>query len=98
MGRKIVRSMLPFKSLTIAFILPACLAAQPKLRLSEVQDAAPVRYRATLDLDPAKESFSGVIDIQVAVRKPVATLWLNATKINVKEASVTAAGKSRKAV
>jgi len=71
--------------------------AQPKLRLAEVEDVAPVRYQATLDLDPAKASFDGAIAIQAAVRKPVATLWLNASKIHVKEASAIAGGKSYKA-
>ena len=85
------------KIMAALLILPATLAAQPKLRLSEVEDAAPVSYRATLDLDPAKDSFSGAIAIQLAVRKPVETLWLNAIKIQVKEATATAGGKSWKA-
>jgi cytosol alanyl aminopeptidase len=97
--------MLPLQNLKIiaampwivALILPASLAAQPKLRLSEVEDVAPVHYQATLDLDPAKSSFSGAIAIQIAVRKPVETLWLNATKIQVKEATASAGGKSWKA-
>jgi len=76
----------------------AVLGAQPKLRLAEVEDVAPVRYQAALDLDPAKDSFSGAITIQAAVHKPVATLWLNATKIQVKEASASEGGKSYQAV
>lgn len=92
-----VSSMVSFQSLTIvALILPACLAAQPKLRLSEVEDVAPVRYQATLDVDPAKASFSGVLTMQVSVRKPVETLWLNASKIQVKQASATEGGKTWK--
>ena len=85
------------RNFSILFLLPACLVAQPKLRLSEVEDVAPVSYRATLDLDPAKADFTGTIRMQVNVRKPVATLWLNATKIKVKDASATVAGKMRKA-
>src|SRR5580704_15530597 len=73
------------------------LSAQPKLRLAEVEDVSPVRYQATLDLDPAKESFSGAIAIQTTVRKPVTTLWLNASKIVVKDASAIAGGKTVKA-
>jgi alanyl aminopeptidase len=77
---------------------PVRMSAQPpKLRLSEVQDLSPTRYQATLDLDPAKPSFSGTITIQVAVRKPAQTVWLNAAKINVLEASAIAAGKTWKA-
>ena len=77
--------------------IAALLAAQPKLRLSEVEDVAPIQYRATLDLDPAKTPFSGAITIQAEVRKPVETLWLNASKIQVKDASATVAGKTYKA-
>jgi cytosol alanyl aminopeptidase len=79
-------------------LIPTLLTAQPKLRLSEVEDVAPVSYQATLDLDPSKESFSGTITIHVDVRKPVETLWLNASKIQVKDASAIAGGKSWKAV
>jgi alanyl aminopeptidase len=78
-------------------MIAALAAAQPKLRLSEVEDVSPVRYQATLDLDPAKESFTGAITIEAAIRKPVETLWLNATKIQVKEAAATEGGKSYKA-
>jgi alanyl aminopeptidase len=73
------------------------LSAQPKLRLAEVEDVSPIRYQATLDLDPAMESFSGAISIQTTVRKPVTTLWLNASKIAVKDASAIAGGKTVKA-
>lgn len=69
----------------------------PKLRLSEVQDISPTHYQATLDLDPAKPSFSGTIAIEVAIRKAAQTVWLNANKIKVLEASATAAGKTWKA-
>ena len=84
-------------ALPLVLLMPARLAAQPKLRLAEVQDVAPTRYQATLDLDPSKESFQGSITIQVDVRKPIETLWLNADKIQVKEASATAGGKTWKA-
>ena len=84
--------------LLTALSLPVPMLAQPpKLRLSEVEDIAPTRYQATLDLDPAKPSFSGAIVIQVAVHKPAQTVWLNATRINVQEATAMAAGKSFKA-
>ncbi|HEX3748288.1 MAG TPA: M1 family metallopeptidase [Bryobacteraceae bacterium] len=87
-------------TLTIAAGLPtlAMLAlAQPKLRLSEVEDVAPVRYQARLDLDPAKPSFPGTIAIQVSVHKPVQTLWLNANRIQVKAASAVVGGKTYQA-
>src|SRR5664279_4762823 len=66
----------------------------PKLRLSEVQDIAPASYRADLTLDPGKDSFAGVIDIGVVVKKPVETIWLNANKIAVEGASIASGGKT----
>lgn len=69
----------------------------PKLRLSEVEDISPARYRVDLNLDPGKSAFTGSILIQLAARKPVQTIWLNASKIAVQNASLTAAGKSMQA-
>ena len=100
-GRKIVSRMISRQRCTLIAGLPimaALLAAQPKLRLSEVEDVAPTGYQATLDLDPAKTPFRGAITIQADVRKPVETLWLNASRIQVTDASATAAGKTYKAV
>ena len=39
----------------------------PKLRLSEVEDISPSRYRVDLSLDPDKTDFTGSISIQLAV-------------------------------
>ncbi|HUB81083.1 MAG TPA: M1 family aminopeptidase [Bryobacteraceae bacterium] len=74
----------------------AICAAQPKLRLAEVENAEPVRYQAALDLDPARNSFSGAITIQLAVHQPVGTLWLNANKIQVKQVSASEGGRTYK--
>jgi hypothetical protein len=43
-----------------------------------------------LSLDPDKTDFTGSISIQLAVRKPVQTIWLNAKKIAVQDAWLTA--------
>src|ERR1039457_3425211 len=73
----------------------AFAAAQPpKLRLSEVQDIAPARYRVELTLDPTKDSFSGVISIEVNLKQPAQTIWLNANQITVEEASASSGGKT----
>ncbi len=66
----------------------------PKLRLGEVEDAAPTRYRVELTLDPAKDSFSGSVRISLAIRKPFTVLWLNASKIEIESAELnTRAGR-----
>jgi cytosol alanyl aminopeptidase len=76
-------------------LLPCAFSASqpPKLRLAEVEDITPTRYRADLTLDPDKEAFTGSIAIQVDIRKPVQTIWLNATRITVQSASLAASGK-----
>lgn len=58
----------------------------PTLRLPDT--VAPASYRVELALDPSKPSFSGSIAIQVNVKQPVQTIWLNATNIKVEEASL----------
>lgn len=74
----------------------ACFAAgqPPKLRLAEVQHIAPVHYRVDLTLDPEKNTFTGSLDIRVDVKEPLTTIWLNASKIVVRDASITGGEKS----
>jgi alanyl aminopeptidase len=72
-------------------------ATPPKLRLGEVQDVAPVRYRAELTLDPAKESFSGSVQIALAIHKPLTVLWLNASKIGIEGVELKTAAGSQSA-
>lgn len=62
---------------------------QPKLRLGEVEQAHPENYKVDLTLDPNREDFDGVIDIRVNIEHALPILWLNATDINVKSASVS---------
>src|ERR1039457_1437890 len=80
----------------LAALCGSALAAgqPPKLRLSEVQDVAPARYRVELTLDPAKDNFSGVISIEVNLKQPAQTIWLNANQIAVEQASATSGGKT----
>lgn len=77
-----------------AFLLCSTLRGDqaPTLRLPDT--VAPTSYRAQLSLDPAKPTFSGSIAIQVDVKQPVETIWLNASGITVQEASFEAAGKT----
>ena len=68
----------------------------PKLRLSEVQSVTPSSYQADLTLDPTKDDFSGTIVMQLEIAKATQTIWLNQEKIVVKEALLTAGGKTVK--
>src|SRR5436853_141771 len=62
----------------------------PKLRLSEAQQIEPAEYRVNLSLDPNKDDFEGSIQIRIDVRKPTSVIWLNANRIAVRTASITA--------
>jgi cytosol alanyl aminopeptidase len=72
----------------------AAFAQQPpKLRLAEVQDVAPTSYRVKLDLDPAKDIFSGSIQISLTVKKPFTTLWLNTSELTLQKIELITSGK-----
>ncbi len=64
----------------------------PQLRLPE--SVAPSSYRVALKIDPAETSFTGRVEIQLDVKQPVETLWLNASQIDISEAKLTAGGKT----
>ncbi len=70
------------------------LAAEqpPQLRLPG--NVAPTSYRVAMKLDPAETTFSGQIEIQIQIKQPVETIWLNAAKIDISEAKLTSAGKT----
>src|SRR3954453_6238501 len=69
-------------------VFPAFLLAQipPKLRLPG--DVQPLRYELNLRLNPAEDNYSGHVAIEVAVRQPSQTIWLNATELKLTKAVV----------
>ncbi len=68
-------------------------ADTPKLRLDD--NVRPVKYSVDLKLLTDSPEFTGTVDIDVDVRKPTSTLWLNAKDLTIRSASVT--GKWRQA-
>jgi alanyl aminopeptidase len=52
----------------------------------------PESNRVSLVLDPAKDSFSGRIEIAARVAAPVRELWLNAQNLTLSEATVSVGG------
>ena len=58
--------------------------AAPTLRLPD--DAAPLRYRASLEVDPKATSFRGHIEIDVTMKRAVDQLWLNAQDLVIDKA------------
>jgi alanyl aminopeptidase len=70
------------RSIVLLFAVAApALAAPPKLRLPD--GARPTRYQVAVTVDPAADRFSGTIDIDLQVQKPLDTLWLNATELKI---------------
>jgi alanyl aminopeptidase len=63
-------------------------AAEPGLRLGN--DVVPLRQSVTLDLDPASEAFRGQVTIDVRLAKPLSTIWLNATELEIDQATIRA--------
>src|SRR5512143_3669514 len=45
------------------------------------KDVVPSEYRLGLDLDPARETFDGAVDISIQVRRPVDGIVLNAFEL-----------------
>ena len=72
----------------------AAVAAEqpPTLRLPDT--IAPTSYRVDLHLDPAKNDFAGSVNIEVTLTAPAQTIWLNANRITVQTAALSAQGKS----
>jgi alanyl aminopeptidase len=74
--------------------LATCLLAAeepPTLRLPDT--VAPTSYRVELSLDPSKETFSGHVSINVDVKQPVRTIWLNANHLEISDARLNAGGR-----
>jgi cytosol alanyl aminopeptidase len=87
----VFRRLLPVLS---CLLITACVtfAAEQPPQLKLPGNVAPTGYRITLKLDPAQTTFSGHIEIQVNVKQPVKTIWLNATNIAISEAKLSKAG------
>ncbi|HEV3201564.1 MAG TPA: M1 family metallopeptidase, partial [Bryobacteraceae bacterium] len=66
----------------------------PKLRLGS--SVLPRHYAVELTLEPGRDTFSGVADIDVDVRQPQETIWLNVLEISIRDASI--GGKAAKTV
>src|ERR1035438_6351949 len=77
------------RTLALAFFACSfCLLAAdaPKLRLGA--DIRPTRYAADLTAVPGTATFSGVLDIDIALAKPASLVWLNATDLSIEQATV----------
>lgn len=81
--------------LLVSPLTAATLTDAPKLRLGTT--TVPIRYSIDLTIVPNTDKFQGVADIQVNVNQPESVVWLNATSLQVKQASFQQNGKSTSA-
>src|SRR6266852_4207030 len=73
--------------LALAICTFSVLAAEaPKLRLPD--DIRPIRYAADLTLVPGEKTFSGAIDIDIELANPASLIWLNATELTIRQATI----------
>jgi cytosol alanyl aminopeptidase len=72
---------------------PADPADPPKLRLPKT--FAPTGYTATLAIDPARDTFDGVIAIAGEVKDTTSVIWLHGKDLTIKRASAWQDAHSR---
>ena len=75
-------------------LFAANAAAQPRFTFDATpgqlpKDVVPSAYRLEFSLDPASETFTGVADIAIKVRRPVEAIVLNAFGLTASEIALT---------
>jgi alanyl aminopeptidase len=65
--------------------------APPKFRLP-ANVAAPVHYALDMTIVPDQDTFTGTVDVKIDLKKATPVLWLNAERLQVREASLAAEG------
>jgi aminopeptidase N len=87
-----IRSICNFLFVLSAGGVLAAAANQPQLRLPG--DASPINYRASLEINPNETTFKGRINISFEAKKPLDTLWLNATDLSISQARLIGGSKA----
>jgi len=64
----------------------------PKFRLP-ADEAGPIRYRVDLTIIPDQDTFAGAIDIDLQLAEQASVLWLNAEKLEIKDATLSVGGE-----
>src|SRR6266478_3320643 len=73
-------------ALSCALLGAATTVEPPKLRLGD--NFRPRHYAVELTLEPGKDTFSGVVDIDIDVLQPRDVIWLNAVEIQIHNATI----------
>lgn len=82
---------------TLRDTLPDTLPHDMPLRPHLDARVRPERYAVELTVDPRRETFSGLVEIDVALAEPTRELWLRGHELRVQGASVSARGSTRPA-
>jgi alanyl aminopeptidase len=81
---------------SLATAVAAPNADPPKLRVSD--NVQPVRYAVDLTVVPDRDTFRGAVDINIDIRSATPVIWLNASDLEIQDASFRAeSGVSSKA-
>ena len=80
---------------SVAAALAAPTAEPPKLRLSG--DVRPERYTVNLTIVPGRDTFQGTVDINIEIRAATQIIWLNASDLQINDASFRAGSATSKA-
>jgi aminopeptidase N len=83
-----------FLGLTLPSNVQAADPPSPPAFRLPADAAAPTRYSVEFTVAPDQDTFSGVVDIDLKFKKATSVLWLNAEKLQVKEASLEAGGQT----
>jgi len=87
--------MSTLRAFLVLSLVPALALAEPKPPTLRLPDGArPTHATVELTVDPAQDSFSGVEDLALAVKAPLATLWLNADDLTITKAEARVGGKT----
>ncbi|HEV8038709.1 MAG TPA: M1 family metallopeptidase [Bryobacteraceae bacterium] len=80
-----MRLFVLFVTCSLAAALAAPTLEPPKLRLPD--NVQPIRYAVDLTIVPDRDTFRGAVDISIDIRTATPVIWLNASDLQIQEAS-----------
>src|SRR5690242_10942038 len=90
-------SLKPHSLVAAALLTGTMMLAQSDVKPPEFRlptTAAPSRYKVNLTVAPDKDTLTGSVDIDLTVKESTSVLWLNAEKLNVKDATLKSGGQT----
>lgn len=81
-----------FAALCLAPLLQSQGIVAPKFRLDDT--VRPLRYAVDLTLIPENDTFSGTVAIDLEVRRATPVIWMHGVDLDIREARITARGRT----